>query len=864
MSRILAAALATGTCILAIAAPSHAREQAQAQTREYNIPAGSLQSTLDAYARQSGRQVIYRVDDVRGSRSRGVRGNLTADAALDAVLLGTKFKVRIDSTGAIAIVQSEASPKAAQSRSSVEGAQNKNEPIEQEIVVTGTRIRGAGVISDIVKLDREAIVEAGQVDLGEAIRAIPQNFSGGQNPGVGTGAGITNENVNSASSPNLRGLGADATLTLLNGQRLPYNSAFQGVDISAIPLAAVERIEVVPDGASALYGSDAVGGVINVILRRNFEGVTTSAQLGASTDGGNFRQQADIVAGQTWDSGGVMLAYDYAHNSRITASQRRYGSSRLPEATFFPEMERHAVTLSGHQAVAPGIEANIDALYSYRRSETADGTAQQRILREPDLEGFSIAPSVRFDIGSAWQGNLAGVFGRDRTRFRTSFLPAGGAPRISTGGYLNEIVSLELGAEGPLFTLPGGDARLALGGGFRNTALEYELQSAAINTAFDATQGVRFAYAELYLPVIAPSNDVAAIDLLTLTAAVRYEDYRDLDQVATPRFAANYSPFDGLTFRGSWSRSFKAPTLFQQNLFTQALLIPAAAFGAGTGTQTVFLSSGGNPDVRPERARSWTLGLEFEPASVPDLSMSATWFDVSFDNRVVVPIAGSIASALSNPGFASLIDFDPDPASLAELIAGAQFGLENFTGRPYDPANVVALVDNRNINVAAWRIEGIDARVRWDRDLGDRRSVGVELSGSWLDSEQALTESLPTVSLSGTVFNPPKYRARGTVRFQWEDLTVNLAGNYQSALIDRRPNDTQRLAPWATLDLGLRYTAIRRDGRDPGLEFSITVQNLFDKEPEVLRLVGPTSTPFDSTNFSAIGRFVAFGIRRHW
>lgn len=734
----------------------------------------------------------------------------------------------------------------------------------EPIVVTGTRIRGARVISDVVTVGREDIVEAGQIDLGEAIRSLPQNFSGGQNPGVGTGAGITNENVNSASSANLRGLGADATLTLLNGQRLPYNSAFQGVDISAIPLAAVERLEVVPDGASALYGSDAVGGVINVILRRNFEGVTTSAQLGASTDGGNFRQQGDIVAGETWDSGGVMLAYDYAHNSRITASQRSYGASRLPEATFFPEMERHAVTLSGHQSIAPGIEASIDALYSYRRSETADGTAQQRIRREPDLESFAIAPSVRFDIGPAWQGTLAGVFGRDRTRFRTSFLPAGGTPRVSTGGYRNEIVSLELGAEGPLFALPGGDSRLAFGAGFRNTNLQYSLQSTAITTAFDADQRARYGYAELYLPVISPDNAVPAIELLTLTAAVRYEDYRGLDRVAAPRLALNYAPFSGLTLRGSWSRSFKAPTLFQQNLFTQAIIVPAAAFGAGTGSETVFLSSGGNPDVRPERARSWTFGLEIEPAGIPGLSLSANWFDISFDNRVVVPISGSIAAALGNPGFASLIDFDPDPARLDDLIAGAQFGLENFTGRPFDPASVVALVDNRNINVAAWRIEGIDARVAWDRDLGDGRSVGFELSGSWLDSEQALTEALPTVALSGTVFNPPRYRARGAARLGWDRLTVNLVGNYQSALVDRRPNDTQRLSPFATIDLGLRYTAIRGTGRDPALEFSLTVQNLLDEEPEVLRLVGPTSTPFDSTNFSAIGRFVAFGIRRHW
>jgi iron complex outermembrane receptor protein len=195
------------------------------------------------------------------------------------------------------------------------------------IIVTGSRIRGAAVAGEVITLDRQMIVAAGQVDLGEALRSLPQNFGGGQNPGVGSGGGLINNNINSASSANLRGLGPDATLTLLNGHRLPYDSAFGGVDISAIPLAALDRIEVVPDGASALYGSDAVAGVVNVILRRDFEGVTTSAQLGASTDGGYFRRQADIVGGTTWQDGGFLVAYDYARNSEIAARQRSYASS---------------------------------------------------------------------------------------------------------------------------------------------------------------------------------------------------------------------------------------------------------------------------------------------------------------------------------------------------------------------------------------------------------------------------------------------------------------------------------------------------------------------------------------------------------
>ena len=417
------------------------------------------------------------------------------------------------------------------------------------IVVTGTRIRGARVIGEVIELDRDTIVEAGQVDLGEAIRSLPQNFSGGQNPGVGSGAGFVNENVNSASTANLRGIGADATLTLLNGHRLPYNSAFQGVDISAIPLAAVDRIEVVPDGASALYGSDAVGGVINVILRRDFDGLTTSGQLGAATDGGYFRQQFDAVGGTGWQGGGLMLAYDYAHNSSIRADQRSYAATLDPEVTLYPDIRRHALTLSAHQELAPGIRATIDGFYSRRTTRATNGAPAFRITQNPKLEGYAIAPALAFDIGSGWEAKIAGVYGSDQTRLDGTFVIAGSDPIVASGQYFNETITLEASAEGPLFDLPGGSARLAMGAGFRDTSLAYDRNDGTISTTFNVKRRARFAFGELYLPLVSPQNDVAGIAELTVTAAVRYEDYPGLDQQATPRIAVRYAPAENITLR---------------------------------------------------------------------------------------------------------------------------------------------------------------------------------------------------------------------------------------------------------------------------------------------------------------------------
>jgi len=732
------------------------------------------------------------------------------------------------------------------------------------IVVTGSRIRGAAVAGDVITLGQQAIIAAGQVDLGEAIRSLPQNFSGGQNPGVGSGGGLINNNINSGSHANLRGIGPDATLTLLNGHRLPYDSAFGGVDISAVPLAALDRIEVVPDGASALYGSDAVAGVVNVILRSDFDGVATSAQIGASTDGGYFRQQADIVAGKTWNGGGFLIAYDFAHNSEIRARQRSYATSLDPNATLYPALSRHAVTFAAHQRLSDDVVVKVDALYAQRKSRTESRTVTTQFSIEPETETYTIAPSIEINLGSDWQAKLLGVFGRDRTYYSTTTTPVAGTARAANGCYCNGVTAFEAGAEGPLFALGGGSARLAIGGGIRNNSLDYtQFVNGTPSDAFDVTRRSRYAYGELYLPFVSSDLNVPGIDRLSLSAAIRYEDYPGLDQLATPRLGLIYAPISELTLRASWARSFKAPTLYQQYIPYEAILLPGAAFGNGSSTSTVFYTAGGNPDVEPEHATSWTGGFELRPQFLEGLTVSATYYDIRYRDRVVRPIAGSIAAAFRNPGFATLIDFSPTASELAELIAGAQMGLQNFSGRAYDPANVIAFIDNRNVNVAAQTIRGIDARLSWNGKLGVG-TLGLDLDASWLESSQLLTDELPVVQLSGTVFNPPKFRLRAAANYRTDRLMLTTALNFTGALKDQRFAIERRIEPSATVDVGASYDIIAGSGRDAGLSVSLTINNLFNDKPELIQTTGPTDTPYDSTNFSPIGRFVAIAIRQRW
>jgi hypothetical protein len=126
---------------------------------------------------------------------------------------------------------------------------------------------------------------------------------------------------------NLRGLGADSTLVLVNGRRLA-GTGLKGdfADVSALPTAAVERVDVLLDGASALYGSDAVGGVVNIILRRDFEGQETRLRAAAAKGGAEDLIVAH-TAGRRWSTGGVVLSLEHGDQNALNAEDRAYTST---------------------------------------------------------------------------------------------------------------------------------------------------------------------------------------------------------------------------------------------------------------------------------------------------------------------------------------------------------------------------------------------------------------------------------------------------------------------------------------------------------------------------------------------------------
>lgn len=319
------------------------------------VPAGPLNEALIALAAQTHLRIFFTSELVAGRRAPKVAGQLTAHEALGQMLAGSGLQARSTRPGVVVLrpvgrAGAPASVPAAQAigynpapGDALEGApsQDRQGPPEvgpsgsasprqttqlEEIVVVGSHIRGVkDGASPVLVMDRDEIDRAGYGSVAEALSALPQAFGGlASEDASSTGVDQSGVNTTAATGVNLRGLGVDATLVLVNGRRMAgTGSKGDFADVSSIPLAAVERIEILLDGASALYGSDAVGGVVNIVLRTRFDGAETRAMIGGAK-GGYRRQQFAQSLGETWSSGHALIAYEYQAHDALPGARRSF------------------------------------------------------------------------------------------------------------------------------------------------------------------------------------------------------------------------------------------------------------------------------------------------------------------------------------------------------------------------------------------------------------------------------------------------------------------------------------------------------------------------------------------------------------
>jgi iron complex outermembrane receptor protein len=336
-----------------------------------------------------------------------------------------------------------------------------------EIVVTGSSIRGAAPVgSNVIGVSRDNIITAGPVNTAQILQRIPQVLNNGVSENSQAQSGGSS-NVGFSTGLNLRGLGPTATLTLVNGHRVIGGGTASDTPFNPnnIPTIALSRVEVVADGASAIYGSDAVAGVVNLIMRRDIRNLEVSGRYGVGDSYHNAQLGAAI--GHNWGSGQISLAYEFTERGMLSAKDRSFFSSDLrtngggdyrsdycPLANIVQSDQTYAVPVGGvTQATASQFIVGVPNRCDLAR--TGSILPRQRLHSIAGTLDQTIAPgvSVFADGYATWRKytfNVAAPFGEFIVPTSNAFytLPPGAnaadpqAVRISFGDIgLTDVVS---------------------------------------------------------------------------------------------------------------------------------------------------------------------------------------------------------------------------------------------------------------------------------------------------------------------------------------------------------------------------------------------------------------------------------------
>ena len=875
---------------------------------DFQIDQETLGEALTALSRQARVGSLYPYDLADSPNINRVAGRMTVTAALERLLHNTEFSADLTESEVIVISRKKQEPEGQMANGKIKttllagiaslaySAANAQdvEPISNEtreeqekgkkrdeVIVTGTNIRGiAPDSSPTMTFDRDDLDASGAATLQDFLQTIPQNFGGGSNANVV--GGLPNDfsaSYNSGragtygSSANLRGLGSGSTLVLLNSQRIaPASGLGNFVDISLIPASAIQRVEMLTDGAASIYGGDAVAGVVNYILRDDFEGVEASARYGSVTEGDLDEYRASLTLGETWNGGNALISYEYFNRGNLSAADRSFSQNAILPNDLFASQERHSVLVSGSQELLPNLELSADFLYGRRTGirDTSGTTYSFRIL--PDTSTLHASGALNWDVGSGWTIDFSGAFSSTDGE-----IPTTGDSSWHTSLDSN-LWTVDTKASGPLFAIWGGDLQLAVGGHYReesfsNTRIDIDTVQRA------ADRNVYAAFGELFIPLISEDNNIPGVNRLEINTSARFEDYSDFGTKLTPKVGLLWAPVEQLRLRASYGRSFSPPPLGRVGATDYSAFVATTAFindaigltaaDPSIADVTAIYISGTAPNLSAETSRTFSAGFNFNHEVGPhSFSVVATYLDISYENRLGnTPIPGNRSVfdapniAFNDPGLfpPGIVVFSPTVAEINEIMAGVSQVVMYENDVDALDAQIISSVQlTQNLSLNAVQTVDFDAGYQIASSAGDF-SFGI--SGSYLiNYDQQASPTSAIVSRIDTLYNPTHLRLRGRAGYTSGGFNANVFLNHTNSYkFDNLPG-SQTVDSYTTVDLSTSYSfgesSVASVLGDAKIRLSVT--NLFDQPPPST-LDAPTFSVygFDPTNASPLGRFIS-------
>ncbi|MFD2644373.1 TonB-dependent receptor [Pseudomonas japonica] len=680
--------LASLACVLAIQglpatvfADSATAPASQQQQVEYDIPAGSLEDVLLAISQRSSKAIVYDQAQVAGLHGPAVRGRFTAQQALDTALRGSGLGHSSSPSGAVRIHRLDDSAAAAPLTPAAA-------PRLGTVQVIGTRRSDIGALQASAPVDiiqGEALRRTGHDSLAKALETLVPSVSYPQINGT--------DGVSAQRPVLLRGLAADQVLVLVNGKRR-HASAFvntkatlgrgsQAVDLSTLPVAAVDHIELLRDGASAQYGSDAIAGVINIVLKDRDQGGEAQASTGQYSKGDGFSRSlsgwqgfslpgdgyltvsAEGVKSERTSTDGADLRRFYpAGDPREANAERhwRYGSPGLDDWKLGANAGAFITEHTELYGFATYQDRTAESQAVYRRPIDAnnivsvypDGFLPLLDVRSRDAAGTA---GIKYEDDALGRFDLSATYGRNRIDYHlgdslnASLGPA--SPRsFDAGALINDQAQLSLDHVKE-FAVGYSAAPLVFSSGLAWRHEGYEVlagdtaswvQGRVLPSRAGGAQG---------FPGTRPSDEgdysrkvlgaylgleQQLTQALQLGVAARSEHYDDFGNTSTGKLSLRYDFNEHFGLRSTLSSGYRAPTLGQIGTSatqTEFLAGDPTAYQVGTlSVDTGVARALGAQDLKPEKSRNISVGLVWQP--VEDASLTLDAYQIRIKDRIAL------------------------------------------------------------------------------------------------------------------------------------------------------------------------------------------------------------------------------------
>jgi len=665
-------------------------------------------------------------------------------------------------------------PAAAQDNTSSNTTTNAKAKQLQTVIVTGTRSSDRTVSSSLTPIDvvsAQVLQQTGTTDLPTALaRIIPSlNFP---RPAAA-------DTADTQRPAQLRGLSPDQVLVLVNGKRwhpgaiLLNNGVIgrgsQPVDLNTIPLSAIDHIEVLRDGASAQYGSDAIAGVINVILKKGAKGGDVEASGGqySAGDGRQWLGSANFGVPINGDKGWLRLTLESGnedHTNRAGPDNRSpaWAALGVNFRQGDPDVHSHNVLLNAQYDITPNVEFYTFGHYG-RRNSTSPAFFRYGLnspkpnnalmasvypdgflpLEHADSTDQSLVAGLRGTI-NGWRWDVSGNYGGNRVAYQTrnslnyAYLnDFGSTPTVFGDGTLKatqQSFDIDIAKDLRPGWLPN---PLTVAFGTEYLRQTYEIVAGDLPSWYTGTSGKPggaqgFAGWQPANVVNAARHDVAEyIDLETnltdklgASLAVRHEDYSDFGNTTSGALSARYDFTDSFALRGSASTGFRAPALGQEYFSQISSLfygngalpgLPAGIYNRGlvpVGSRIATLL--GAEPLKPEKSKNFTIGAVWNPTNALNLSLDLYQIDIS--NRIA--LSGAISTTT--------------PAVVSYLAAN---GISNLD---YSSVNYFT-------NAADTRTRGVDFVGSYLADFGNAGALTTTLSANYNQNKVTSVKPNPAV-----------------------------------------------------------------------------------------------------------------------